>query len=289
MEKEYETKMMIEMELRGFSESTKKQYPSYAKFFIKSAGRPTNELEVEDLKKFTHKLIKEGRLQPRTINARRAAATFFLRYVLDRKIIPGEVPKLKSPRTLPVVMSKEEVKRIFDSLHNPFYKAILMVMYSTGLRSQEVRNLKISDIDSKNMIIHVRQGKGSKDRKAKLSPVCLKYLRIYWSKRRKNNPIKSDCLFIASKNNRGPIGSPLSPTALDYIVKCAAKAAGIKKKISPHIFRHTFATHLLEKGVHVKKIQYLLGHDTIRSTSRYMQITNMKNIDFDLPLDDIVS
>jgi len=234
MEKNFELTFIKEMQLRGFAESTKKSYVAYTRRFVRSLSKPTHKLDAEDLKEYLHQIIENKSLAPRTINARRSAIIFFLRHVLRQTIADGIVPQLKTPSTLPVVMTQEEVKLLFTTLNNIFYKSLLMVMYSTGLRSQEVRDLKISDIDSKQMVIHIRQGKGQKDRKAMLSPKCLEYLRAYWSKYRKDDPIKSDWLFTPRKSCKGRLDKQLSPTAIAYIVKSALKAAGIKKK-SPHI------------------------------------------------------
>ena len=139
---------------------------------------------------------------------------------------------MKTPSTIPVVLTKEEVSLMVNSLHNVFYKTVLIGLYSTGLRSEEFRNLKIDDVDSKEMIIHVRNGKGGKDRKALLSPVFLKYLRLYWQKYRIGEKNRCEYLFTGQKQNRRSkrTDGRLSHTALGYIVDTAVKVSGIKKK-----------------------------------------------------------
>ena len=143
---------------------------------------------------------------------------------------------MKAKRKLPIVLTQEEVMSMINVVENIFWKALIMLMYSTGLRQGEVRKLKKGDIDSKRMVIHVRDGKGGKGRQALLSPKVLKCLRQYWRERRLNNPVESDYLFIPTKNSHsGKLAKKLSHTAVGYIVARVAKLAGIKKKFT-HIF-----------------------------------------------------
>ena len=232
MARKLKDKLISELEIRGRSKNTKKDYVRSMEKFIEFHKRAPDELDVEDVKKYVMYLVKERKVGCRTVNKELGGIMFFYRHVLARPWYPGLIPRMKTPKTLPVVLSQEEVSKMIDSVRSVRYKAILMTMYSTGLRNSEIRNLKISDIDSSRMVIHVRAGKGGKDRECILSPVCLKWLRAYWRLYRTKCPVKSEWLFIPAKNNRFNKGmdKPLSHTALGYVVDLATKAAGIKKK-----------------------------------------------------------
>jgi integrase/recombinase XerD len=166
----------------------------------------------------------------------------YYRYVLNRHWYRDSLPRVKTSRKMPIVLSESEVAKMIDSVHKVLYKAVLMTMYSAGLRNSEVRNLKATDIDSKRMVIHVRNGKGMRDRQALLSPLVLRCLRTYWRLYRLKSEVNSDWLFLATGNNKsGLVKTQLSHTAIGYIVTTASKAVGIKKK-----FIHTsFAIPLL--------------------------------------------
>jgi len=199
---------------------------------------PPEEIDLEKIKKFLlhfkNTSVIRGRngRAPRTVNRHRAGIIFYYKYILKRYGYSEEIPQMKSKLINPTILSVEEVKKLIDSVYKPQYKAILMMFYSTGLRLSEVKNLKISDIDSKRMVINVRDGKGGKDRQAILSPMLLNILRDYW----KENPNKhSQWLFTPSVNSfkPGDVNKPMSHTAYTYIFRIAAKAAGIKKKFIP--------------------------------------------------------
>jgi integrase len=230
----YEQKLLNEITLRGLSQATVRSYLHSIKMFTRFCDKPCTELDVDDAKRFIVYLRDVKKVSARTTNAKRAGITFYLRHVLGRRIDQGSLPSMKTPSTIPVVLTKEEVELMINSLHNVFYKTVIIGLYSTGLRSEEFRNLKVEDIDSKAMVIHVRNGKGAKDRKALLSPVFLKYLRLYWQKYRLGETPKCDYLFTStkpSKRSKREDGR-LSHTALGYIVDTAVKASGIKKKFT---------------------------------------------------------
>lgn len=235
MDKKYEQKMLEEIKIRGLSKATRISYETSIRMFTRFCDKPCGELDVDDAKKFIVYLRDCKKISARTINAKRAGVAFYLKHVLGRRIDQGVLPSMKTPSTIPEVLTQEEVSLLVNSLHNVFYKTVLIGLYSTGLRSEEMRNLKIGDVDSKANVIHVRNGKGGKDRKALLSPVFLKYLRLYWQKYRVGEKNKSEYLFTSTKFNKKTKRNDgrLSHTALGYIVNTAVKAAGIKKKL-PH-------------------------------------------------------
>lgn len=225
-------RMIAEMEVRGLNEATRKQYLyDVEKFFAFYKDKPPMKIGVDDIKAYQLYLIKEKGLAPNSINKMLSPIRFFYRYVLGRHWYADSLPRVKTPRTMPAVLSEEEVARMIDSVHKVMWKAVIMTLYSSGIRHRELRNLKVHDIDSKRMCIHIRGGKGGKDRQALLSPITLKCLRTYWRLCRMHNPVKSEWLFIPTKNSHGgELKKKLSHTAIGYILRKAGKLAGIKKK-----------------------------------------------------------
>lgn len=226
-------RMIAEMEVRGLDEKTKVGYLQSMEKFIEYYKKPPAKLSVEDLKAYQRYLLKE-QYAPNSINRHMVGIRFFYRYVLGRHWYRDSIPRVKTPRKMPQVLTEQEVAAMIDSVHKVFYKAVIMTLYSAGLRNDELRNLQIQDIDSKRMVIHVRNGKGQRGRQALLSPLTLKCLRTYWRLYRVNSKFKSKWLFTPNKNSKnGDLGKKLSHTALCYIIRIAAEAAGIKKKSIP--------------------------------------------------------
>jgi integrase/recombinase XerD len=178
-----------------------------------------------------------------------------------------EVPYPRAPRRLPIILTREEAIRLIDSASNLFHRAMLITMYSTGMRRAELCRLKVEDIDSTRMLIHIRQGKGGKDRDVPLSPKVLETLREYW---RWMKP--KTYLFPGTVNNwRADV--PITPKVVWKAVNEAGKRAGIKKRVAPHLLRHSFATHMLEAGADLRTIQVLLGHAKIGDTALYLHLS----------------
>lgn len=234
--KKYRNMLIDEMTARGLRKKTQEVYVKSMQALCNLHKKTADQIELSDIKAYLKYLIIDRKLAPNTVNARLSAVRFFYRVVMHRHGYDEALPRMKAPQTLPQVLSTEEVAKMIKSVDSPFYKAVLMLTYSSGLRNSEVRNLKITDIDSKRMVIHVRDGKGGIDRQAMLSPVALEYLRIYWRvyRLRLNKHVKSDWLFIPTKNSfNGELNKRLSHTTLGYIVSKAASLAGIKKKFTP--------------------------------------------------------
>ncbi len=228
-------RMIAEMQVRGLRESTQKEYLYSMEKFIEFYKKPPVKLGVNDIKAYQLYLIKERELAPNSVNKGLSGVRFFYRYVLGRHWYVDQLPRVKTNRTMPAVLSEEEVAAMIDSVHKVMWKAVIMTLYSSGIRHRELRNLKITDIDSKRMCIHIRAGKGGKDRQALLSPITLACLRTYWRLCRVHNCVESDWLFIPTKNSYGgELKKKFSHTAIGYILKKAASLAGIKKK-STHI------------------------------------------------------
>ena len=214
-------------------------------------------------------LFTELKFSPNTVIVRLAALRFFYVHVLKRNWSIAETPYPKKVLHLPQVLSQDEVARLIDAAEFPFHRILLMTLYATGARRAEVAHLKISDIDSRRMVIHIRGGKGRKDRDVMLSPKLLDALRVYW-RGLKRKP--TDWLF---PGNRWHTAShPVSTKVLWIACQQAAERAGLEHKhIHPHTLRHCFATHLLEAGADLRTIQMLLGHRDLEETTIYLHLS----------------
>jgi integrase/recombinase XerD len=202
----------------------------------------------------------------------------FFNHVVKNDWSIKHIPFQKKHKKLPVVLSRQEVSGFFSSFQNPKYLAIAATFYGAGLRLSESLNLQIEDIDSDNMIVTVRDGKGKKDRVTVLSVTLLAILRDYYRK----SSIKPVSYLFPKKDDRF---SPFSRRQTQHFIHDAGLKAGIKKSVSPHVLRHTFATHLLEAGVNLRKIQVMLGHRSLETTSVYTHLAKDFLREVQSPLD----
>jgi site-specific recombinase XerD len=258
-------RMIGDMQLRGFSESTQKQYVEMVARYARHFWRSPDELGPEHVRAYL--LYLRQRISESSIRNAMAALRFLYTQTLEKdwKILRDPFPKC--PKKLPIVLSLTEVARFFDALTHPKYRAILMTVYGAGLRASEVVNLKVQDIDSQRMQIGVREGKGKKDRYVMLAPTVLTCLREYWRVERPGH----DWLFPGE-----PPTKPISTRAVWLKVKRAAKEAGIGKSMSIHTLRHSFATHLLEGGADIRLVQVLLGHRSLQTTALYTHVSQAR-------------
>jgi len=222
-------------------------------------------------------LINKKKASPSTVNTYSAAIRFLFAVTFNRTLNYLQIPRQKKTKTLPEVLTREEVFSIIKSCNNIKHKAMIMVIYSSGLRVSEAAALKIQDIDSKNMRLFVDYGKGSKDRYILLSETCLSFLREYWKMYRPKHP--EGWLFPGAYNV-----SHITYRAIENAFNKAVKRAQITKNVSVHTLRHAFATHLLEDGATLLQIKELLGHSSIQSTTIYLHLANV-NSDVKSPLD----
>jgi site-specific recombinase XerD len=232
---------------------------AFAKFFQQSPEL----LDLEAVREYQLYLLQERHLSPETINQYISSVKFLYQMTLEMPWTNEYFPRIRRSHNLPVVLSQEEVLAFFDHIPSLKYRAALMTAYGAGLRVSEVVSLKIADIDSQRMLLRIRQGKGQKDRYAMLSPRLLEVLRRYWRAVR-----PQEYLFSAWRQGRH-----LSPESLQLACREAAAQAGIRKRVTVHTLRHSFATHLLENGTDTHIIQVLLGHSRIDTTARYAAVS----------------
>lgn len=263
-------KMMLdELERRNYCQSTRRSYLGGVRDFARHFHRSPEQLGLDHIREYQVYLFRERKLKPTTVAQRLAALRFLFVQVLKRRWSIEETPYPKRPSKLPTVLSQEEVARIIAAALTPVHRVILMMLYATGLRRAELAHLKISDIDTKRMVIHVRGGKGRKDRDVMLSPKLLEALREYW-RGLKRKP--KDWLFPGGRWHTAE--EPMTDKVVWYACQQAALRAGIEKDIHPHTLRHCFATHLLEAGVDLRTIQILLGHSDLKATTVYLHLSN---------------
>lgn len=266
--------MQADLQLRGITPRTQKDYlrevSNLAKYFNKSP----EELGEKEIKEYLVHLLKDGKISGGTYRYYVSGIKFFYRTTLKREEVVDAIQYPKCKRKLPAVLDLFEVESLFSVTTNLKHKAILMITYSSGLRISEAAHLKITDIDSKRMMVWVQQGKGGKDRYTILSQTALECLREYW---RKYHP--KEWLFEGNK------GTHISISSIRQIFWDAKKRAGITKPASPHTLRHSFATHLIEAGTGLHHVQLLLGHRSPTTTTLYLHVSRLNLAQVTSPLD----
>jgi site-specific recombinase XerD len=267
-----------ELRIRGLAENTRKSYLETMTHLVRHFMRPPDQLTAEDVKQFQLFLTQKRRVSWSTFNLRVCAIRFFYRHVLPVPWDVEQIPYQRTGKKLPLVLSGEEVVALLDAATNLKHRAILMTLYAAGLRASEAVHLRPPDIDSQRMMIRVTQGKGHKDRYVMLSAQLLETLRRYWRQRRPDS-----WLFPGQDP-----GGPLTCGTVHRFFADLKNRAGIRKPASPHSLRHSFATHLLERGVNIRVIQRLLGHRSLRSTEIYTHVAATYVRDTRSPLDDLL-
>jgi site-specific recombinase XerD len=235
--------------------------------FAKYFHRSPYHLGPDHIRQYQVHLFRDRKLSPGTIGLRTCALRFLFVKTLRRPYLPDHIPFPKRPMRLPTVLSQEEVARLIDSARNLMHRAMLMTLYATGLRRAELCHLKVSDIDSERMVIHVRQGKGARDRDVLLTPKLLETLREYW------RWMKPRTYLFPGTVKNWRADEPITEKIVWTAMAEAAKRAGITKHVSPHTLRHSFATHMLEAGADLRTIQVLLGHAKLAHTTIYLHLS----------------
>jgi integrase/recombinase XerD len=259
--------MLQELQRRNYSQTTVTSYIKIVADFAKYFQRPPDQLGPDDIRAYQLHLLHERKQGVRTVGTQTAALRFFFCKTLKRNYPVEEVPYPRAPRKLPIILTQEEAIRLIDSASNLFHRAMLMTLYSTGMRRAELCHLQVADIDSVRMIIHIRHGKRNRDRDVPLSPKLLETLREYWLWMHPKT-----YLFPGTKDG-WRADKPITPKVLWEACRGAAQGAGITKDVRPHLLRHSFATHLLENGADLPTVQLLLGHSDLKATSIYLHLS----------------
>jgi integrase/recombinase XerD len=257
-------RMAEDLKLRRYKPSTCDKYLRCARAFVAYHRRPPEEMGVEEVRAFLLHLMSSGTIGAATHHQYVAAIKFLYATTLKRPEVAVAIPWPKVPQKLPPILSGTEVETLLDAMGSVKYRTIVLTAYGAGLRIDEVCSLGVEDIDSRRNLIHVRDGKHGRDRYVMLSSRVLLALRTYWRVERPEGPK----LFPGQKP-----GSAISHEAVRKALRRAALRCQLRKPVTPHILRHSFATHLLELGTDVRVIQVLLGHKSIRTTVRYAQVS----------------
>ncbi len=264
-------KLETELKLRGSSPETIKTYKFYNKKFLEFINKNPENVDEDDIKKYLSHLISKD-LSNSTISLVKSALVFLYSEMLKKKI---DIKTPKISKKAPIVLSKQEIRKILAFLKNKKHNLIFSLLYSTGMRLSECINLKVKDLELNENIIWVRDGKGSKDRMVIVSKKISEKLKKYVEKK------ESDEYVFEGRNGK------MSKRNVQKLVSKAAKKAEISKNISPHTLRHSFATHLLEDGVDIRKIQVLLGHSNLSTTQIYTTVSKSEIQKIKNPFDNI--
>ena len=260
-------RMKADIQLRGLSKNTLDSYLSHAELFLKHCDKPIEELTEMDVRQFLGHLVVETKLTSGTVNVYSAAIRFFFAVTLNRTMNYLQIPRFKSPKKLPEILTRDEISEFFSHCTNIKHRALLLLAYGSGLRVGEIVRLKVKNIDSGSMRVFVRGGKGKKDRYTILSEAALLALRDYW---RKYRPKSSEGYLFPGIKNIAHISEAAVANAIDSTLI----RTNISKNVSPHTFRHCFSTHLLEDGYSLFQIKEMLGHSSLSSTAVYLHLAN---------------
>lgn len=263
-------RMLEDLQRRNYNPDTIRGYVLAVEQFANHFDKSPELMGVEEVSQFQLHLLREKKLALGTIALRMGALRFLYKKTLKRRDLDfDDLPLLKTPKKLPVVLSPDEVTRLIEAAPNLLYRTILMLLYATGLRRAEAAHLKVSDIDSSLMLIHVRQGKGSRDRELPLTQKVLDALRDYWRAAK----IKPHVYLFPTRKEPAAEELPISDKTVWHACHQAALRAGINKRIGPHTMRHSFATNMLEAGADLRTIQLLLGHRHLKDTAIYLHLS----------------
>ena len=255
-------RMIEDLRIRNYAERTIETYVDRVAQFARHFGQSPHLLGPEEIRQYQLHLLQTRQASWAVFNQTVCALRFFYRVSLKQDWVVEQIPFPKQEKKLPVVLSLSEVTRLLGALENLKHRTLLMTLYAAGLRLSEAVHLRVRDVDSQRMALRVCQGKGRKDRYAPLSETLLEQLRRYWKQDR-----PSGWLFPGK-----PADAPLSTSSVQRLCRKAALRARLAKRVSPHVLRHSFATHLLEAGTDLKTIQILLGHRSLNTTSVYLHV-----------------
>jgi integrase/recombinase XerD len=259
--------MLDELQRRNYAKTTVESYIHAVERFAKHFKRRPDQLNQDHLRTYQAYLLRERKLGPRTVRLHVAALRFFFLKVLKRRYSLDDTPYPKAPRRLPQILSMDEVTRLIDAAGSLSQRTMLMTLYATGMRNAELRHLQVRDIDSRRMLIHIQHGKGGRDRYVPLSATLLATLRMYW------RWMKPTGWLFPGTIAGWRADTPITPKVVWEACQTAAARAQLQKRVSPHLLRHSYATHLLEAGADLRTIQLLLGHVKLEHTVIYLHLS----------------
>jgi site-specific recombinase XerD len=259
--------MLDELQRRNYATTTIDSYLRAVEQFAQYFKRSPDRLSHTHLRTYQAYLLRERKLSPRTVRLHVSALRFFFVKTLRRRYSLDDTPYPKAPRRLPSILRLDEVTQLINGAQSLSHRTMLMVLYSTGMRNAERRHLQVKDLDSRRMLIHIQQGKGGRDRYVPLSPTLLTTLRAYYRWMRPKT-----WLFPGTVAG-WRADTPITPKVLWEACVVAARRAGLRTRVSPHLLRHSYATHLLEAGADLRTIQLLLGHVSLRHTVLYLHLS----------------
>lgn len=267
------------IKLKGYSPQTAKNYGNHLKEYFTTISKKYNPDEVtkDIIEKYLLWRLEKKEASESDMNSHINAIKFYYEQILGRSRMLFELPRPKKPMQIPRMFSKEDIEKILKAIDNLKHKTILLLCYSSGLRVSEVVSLRVKDIDSNRMVINIRAAKGKKDRIVPLSPTTLKHLRAYFKE------YKPTDFFFEGQNK----GEPYSKRSAQAVLAIAKKKAKVNKPGSIHALRHSYATHLLDKGVDITYIQKILGHNDLKTTLRYLHVTNRDLSRIESPIEDL--
>jgi integrase/recombinase XerD len=272
--------MLEELQRRNYSDATIRRYLHFVEDFARYFSQSPDKLGLEHLRTYQVYLLKQRKLSVGSVVNQIAALRFFFVRTLRRPEFREFLPYPRVGKNLPGILSREEVSRLINASRNLFQRTLLMVLYGTGMRRAEVARLKLSHVDSQRMIIRVVEGKGRKDRDLPLSPALLETLRAHW------RWLKPQTYLFPSRRYRDR-EQPISDKAVWLACTEAAQQAGIRKRVTPHTLRHSWATHLLEAGTDLRTIQLLLGHEDLETTAKYLHVSQRHLQQISNPLEEL--
>jgi len=274
-------KMIEDMQLRGLAERTQESYVAAVRGLAEYYGKSPDKISESELRQYFLYLKNEKKAAASTCIQVLCALKFLYQHTLGQRWPILDFVKPEREEKLPVILSREEVQRVLGCLRQPHHRACLSTIYGCGLRLQEGVKLQVRDIDSSRMVVHVRQGKGRKDRYVPLPARTLEQLRWYWRQHRHPE-------WLFPSRGFGQYG-PMDESGVQKAFGAALKESGIHKAASVHTLRHSYATHLLEAGVNLRLIQSYLGHDSLSTTAIYVHLTPQAQVEAALTINQLMA
>src|SRR5437763_4909350 len=260
--------MLEELQRRNYSHETIRSYMHAVEDFARRFKCPPDRLGPQHIRQYQAELFQKRKLSSGTVGIRLAGLRFFYTKTLRRNWSIADTPYPKRTHRLPTILSQEEVAQLIDAASTPFHRTLLMTLYATGARNKEAVHLKFEDVDSKRMVIHIKGGKGRKDRDVMLSLKLLEELREHWYRVGQRPRV-----WLFPGNHRHSADRPINTKTAWHACQNAAKRAGIQIGAHPHTLRHCFGTHLLEAGADLRTIQILMGHSSLKETTIYLHLS----------------